>query len=369
MGKIKILFTIPNFDTAGSGKHMVDLIRKLDPELFEPYICCKHDKGKYFKEVEKLGYKIYIRDLSPQRNSYLCAFQKVMKNAKFLKKNKFDIVHSFHWKSDWFEPMAAKLANIPWIYTKKSMSWHKHWTIRNKLASFVFVLNPEMVNSYPISNLHSKCVGLGPDVDEVIDKCISYDKESEKVTLGVKGKKIILCIANIVPVKNIDLLINGISQIKDRNGIHLFIVGDKSNNYAQELVEQIRNLRLEDTITLTGKVLDVERFIAIADLYIQPTSQYGRSEASGVACMEACAAGIPAIGTDVAGLRYVIYDEELLFKPDNVNELASYLEKYISLPEEKLKAIGKKLQQRMYDYFHMPNVAKDHEKEYLRIAK
>lgn len=369
MKKIKILFTIPNFDTAGSGKHMVDLIRKLDTELFEPYICCAHEKGAYFKEVEKLGYHIFIRELSPGRKKYFKAIKQVRENAKFFKENHFDMIHSFHWKSDWFEPLAARMAGIPWIYTKKSMAWHKHWTIRNKLASFVFILNPEMADVYPISKENSKCVGLGPDVDEVIDRCNSYDKEEIKTSLGIQGKKVILCVANIVPVKNIDLLIEGIHKIENRDNFHVFIVGDRSHTYAKNLHEYITKFGLEETITLTGKVLDVEKYITIADLYIQPTSQYGRSEASGVACMEACAAGLPAIGTDVAGLRFVIGDQNLLFKPDDVNDLALFIERYINLPEEKLKEIGYKLQQRMYHLFHMPIVAKDHEVEYKRIAQ
>ncbi len=369
MKKIKILFTIPNFDTAGSGKHMVDLIRKLDRNIIEPTICCDHERGVYFKEVEKLGYPIFIRELSPSRKKYFTSLKQVRKNAKFFKQQGFDIIHSFHWKSDWFEPLAAKLAGIPWVYTKKSMAWHKHWSIRNKLASFVFILNPEMADVYPISKAHSKCVGLGPDVDEVIERCKKYDKDAIKASLGLQGKKVILCVANIVPVKNIDLLIEGIHKLQDRSNIHLFIVGDRSHHYAQNLGEYIKKFELDDTITLTGKVLDVEKYIAISDLYIQPTSQYGRSEASGVACMEACAAGIPALGTDVAGLRFVIGDENLLFKPDDVDDLAAYVDKYINLPDAELQKIGHQLQERMYKLFHMPNVAKDHEIEYKRIAQ
>ena len=36
--RIKILFTIPNFDTAGSGKVVYDLVNGLDKEIFEPEI-------------------------------------------------------------------------------------------------------------------------------------------------------------------------------------------------------------------------------------------------------------------------------------------------------------------------------------------
>ena len=38
MDKIKILYTIPNFETAGSGKVVHDLVKGLDKEKFSPEI-------------------------------------------------------------------------------------------------------------------------------------------------------------------------------------------------------------------------------------------------------------------------------------------------------------------------------------------
>ena len=56
----KILFTIPNFDTAGSGKVVHDLVKGLDKTYFEPEICCFHDKGDYFQTIKTLGVKIHL---------------------------------------------------------------------------------------------------------------------------------------------------------------------------------------------------------------------------------------------------------------------------------------------------------------------
>ena len=368
MRKIKILFTIPNFNTAGSGKHMVDLIRNLDLDRFEPSICCDHEKGEYFKYVKSLGYPVYIKRLSPNRKNYLQGVRGAFSNARFLKEKKFDLIHSFHWKSDWYEPLAARLAGIPWVYTKKSMVWHRHWTIRNWLATWVFTLNPEMSALYPISPKKSTCVGMGPNVDEVITRVLKYNKESLKESLGFKGKKVILTIANLVPVKNIDVLIRSFARLNNASAYHLLIIGDKDSAYGQELEDLAKNLQVADKVTFSGKVLDVEKYINLSDIYVQPTSQYGRSEASGVACMEACAAGLPAIGSDVAGLRFVIGNKDLLFKPDDEQALERKLQEMLDYSFEELTSIGANLQKRMYDMFHMPVVVKDHETIYSRVV-
>ena len=45
--------------------------------------------------------------------------------SKFFRKLKIDLIHSFHYSSDYSEALAAKLAGIPWIYTKKNMNWEE----------------------------------------------------------------------------------------------------------------------------------------------------------------------------------------------------------------------------------------------------
>jgi len=364
-GKIRILFTIPNFDTAGSGKHMVDLIGKLDPNEFEPSICCEHEKGLYFKHVKELGYPIFIRKLAPTRQKYPSGLQSVIRNARFFKKGKFDLIHSFHWQSDWFEPLAAKLAGIPWIYTKKSMVWNKHWTIRNFLAKWIFTLNPEMHAIYPIAERKSKCVGLGPDVNEILHRIQGLSKQKLREGLGLDDKKVILSIANLVPIKKIDVLVRAFAKLKANTHCHLLIVGDKDTIYGRDIKLLVQQLQLQSQVTFSGKVVDVEKYIQMADLYVQPSL----SEASGVACMEACAAGIPAIGSDVAGLRYVIGNKELLFQPDSESQLLEKMEFMLAKSQEELSEIGKELQNRMFELFHLPIVAKEHQVVYEKLSQ
>ena len=121
MKRIKILYTIPNFDTAGSGKVVYDLVKYLDREKFAPEICCFHNKGKFFTEVEKLGVPIHIFNVTTEYKPLVTFLFRVWKIRKFFKKHQFDIIHSWHWSSDFSEPLAAKLTGIPFVYTKKAM--------------------------------------------------------------------------------------------------------------------------------------------------------------------------------------------------------------------------------------------------------
>ena len=72
-------------------------------------------------------------------------FFRLLKIILFFKKHQFDIIHSWHWSSDFSEPLAAKLGGIHWVYTKKSMGWgNKAWKWRSYLSSKIITINSDM---------------------------------------------------------------------------------------------------------------------------------------------------------------------------------------------------------------------------------
>ena len=117
--KIKLLFTIPNFDTAGSGRAMLTLIKNLDFNIFEPEIATLHRKGDFFNEVQQSGIKIHIMNLYQPHRPIHKLLTSCWKLSRELKKINPDIVHSYHYSSEYSEAIACKMAGIPWVFTKK----------------------------------------------------------------------------------------------------------------------------------------------------------------------------------------------------------------------------------------------------------
>ena len=107
--KIKVLYTIPNFYTAGSGKVLYDLANGLDSKCFDVSIVCKHDKGPFFEQVKALGFPIYLMDSTVSLRPYRTLFFRIKPFKDFIKTHQFDIVHSWHWSSDWTEVLATRL--------------------------------------------------------------------------------------------------------------------------------------------------------------------------------------------------------------------------------------------------------------------
>ena len=82
--KLKILFTIPNFDTAGSGIPLLKIAQNLDKNLFEPHIACLHDRGELFKDVQKnmkvKGFREWADDLEEIDRLKNLPFQQLLQN-------------------------------------------------------------------------------------------------------------------------------------------------------------------------------------------------------------------------------------------------------------------------------------------------
>ena len=78
-----ILFTIPNFHTAGSGKALLNIAMRLDRRYFEPHIACFHDKGSFFNVVKNSGIPIHIFQFTNSMSNRISGIYKCWKISKF----------------------------------------------------------------------------------------------------------------------------------------------------------------------------------------------------------------------------------------------------------------------------------------------
>lgn len=357
MRKIKILYTIPNFDTAGSGKVLYDLAKGLDTEKFEVDIACKNNKGAFFKEVEALGLPIHIIDMTVAPRPYFNLLFRVKPFRSFVKQNRFDLVHSWHWSSDWTEVLAARLGGSKYVYTKKAMTWgNLHWKIRSYLSNFIITINTEMSNYFPYKK-QQKLIPLGLDTEYYNPDL--FAKKEERAIFKI------ITVANLVPVKGIEVLIRAIQFLNNSN-IHLEILGDDMGFYADSLKQQVKDFGLENQISFLGKHTDVRPFLAQADLYVIPSKKEGMP----MALVEAMTMGVSVLGSDISGINFVLKDfPELLFEASNSKELTEKILSFYSKTQSERQELGQKLRDYCVGHFSMEKFIKAHEKLYAQLVK
>lgn len=355
--RIKVLFTISNFNTAGSGKVVYDLVNGLDKTKFDIHIACGDNKGAFFKEVEALGLPIHIFETKTAYRPYITLLFRVRRISKFYKIHDFDIIHSWQWSNDWTEALAARLIGIKWIYTKKAMGFNKHWKIKSFLANFIVTINDEMKQYFPYKKAQ-KLIPIGIDTDYY-----NPDHFEKKPSNSFK----IITVANLVPVKGIEVLIHAIHHLNDSE-ITLDILGDNSNEYGQELQQLCQSLGMSKQITFHGKKLDVRPYIAQSDMYVIPTLNQGRKEGMPMALVEAMCMGIPLLGSDITGINFVLKDfNNLLFEAGNFNELSQKISHLKSLDSETRLQIGESLRHYCINHFSMATFISAHEDLYTKL--
>ncbi len=366
--KIKILFTIPNFNTAGSGKEMFKIAEKLDKGAFDVHICCQHDKGEFFKVVKASGLPVHVhRFLSPMK-SRLKGLLQTWEVSRFFSSHNFDIIHSFNYSDDYSEALAARLSGTKWIYTKKNMSWGNNaWYLRSKLASGIVVRNTDMINDFFKPFPKARLIAGGVDVEEFKPMGDAQALQEEFNILPTE--KILISVANLVPVKGIEILIEAFDVLFQSDPTYrLFIVGDHDNAYGSELQKQVREKNLRKNITFTGKRHDVANFLQVANVFVLPTLNKGRQEGFPVATLEAMAAGIYVLASDVAGVRdqFSLITNQL-FTPGDHLQLAEKIKEVFDLDDDEYKKLVENQLQIIRDYYTIGQEVINHQDYYQKV--
>lgn len=364
--RIRVLYTIPNFNTAGSGKSVYDLVKHIDKTIFEPEIACFHSKGAFFNEVEKLGFKMHIFPFTTAYNPKLTFLSRVLKIRKFFKTNQFDIIHSWHWSSDISEPLAARLAGIPYVYTKKAMGWNnKYWSWRSKLSTKVIVVNEDMIGQY-FYNMLPKVSKFPLAIDTDYYKPSEFQSNLADNYSIKKGDFVILSIANLVAVKGIEILFEAVQQLND-DSIKVLIVGNDQNEYAQNLKTYCKNNK---NIIFTGKQLEVRPFLALADVFVIPTKDEGRREGIPNAPLEAMATECVVLGSNISGVKDILKAfPQCLFEASNVEELAEKILYIKNMSIEEGHTLGRAMRDQVIKEFSIKEFLKNHETLYLDLVK
>jgi len=322
--KKKIIFSIPNFITAGSGREMFNIVERLDLQEFDPFISVEHEGGNLYQEIRQKGYNILNLKHSVNQNS--SRIEKLLSAIKIgiqYRKYKFDIWQSFHWSSNYYEPIIARIAGAKYIYVKKNMNWGKAWWLKSFLSNHIIARNSSMMKKY---------FGVWPFLDKstFITGAVDLEKfKVQNVSIHYRSlfksneqTKIVTCIAQILRIKNQLLLAKAIKEIPH---IVLLLAGaERDSVYADEIRKFIHENALESKVFLLGNVSNTVDLLNETDIFVLPTNTLnGHEEGCPVALLEAMACGVTCIASNIAGNIDLISDglNGYIFESDDIESL------------------------------------------------
>lgn len=168
--------------------------------------------------------------------------------------------------------------------------------------------------------------GVGVDLDRYAPD--SEENAAEKKILcerfHIPGDAyVILSVGELNKGKNHRLVIKALADL-GRTDVCYLICGQ--GRWKKKLQKYAKKLGVSSLVRIPGYQRDMPLIYKNADLFVFPSVREGMP----VALMEAMAAGLPCLVSDIRGNRELITDADLRFSPDRPDELRAALEKMIS---------------------------------------
>lgn len=139
----------------------------------------------------------------------------------------------------------------------------------------------------------------------------------------VKGDSIIY-VGNVYPHKNVNKLLDAMKMIKN---VELTIVCPR-DIFAQRLKDEIKSRNLEKRVKMTGYLAaeDLSKLFSKSTAYVFPTL----SEGFGIPGLNAMAAKLPVICSNIPVLKEVYGDAALYFDPKDPKDIATKIRKVLA---------------------------------------
>lgn len=223
-----------------------------------------------------------------------------------------------------------------YIYPPKNL---KKILKKSKVILTVSYANKKyLIKNYQISPEKIKIFKLGVPLE--FYKKLKITKASNAST---KRNSInFLTVARYTPVKGIDILLNAIYDLvynKNIKNIHFNIFG--GGKYYKNYLSFIKKHNLTEYVSLNRWIEKEQLIVELSksDCFILPS----RSEGLPVVLMEACAASLPIIATDVGGVSEIVIDNfnGILIKEISEKSISDAIESFLKLDKKEIDRMRK----------------------------
>lgn len=320
---MRIAQIIDSLETGGAERMAVNYANALSENIEFSGLVVSRKEGLLLTQIEENVFYLFL-----QRDKKI-DFKAVFKLRKYLNSNKISVVHAH--SSSFFLVVLVKLT-----FLKVKIIWHDHYGISQdlssrrslilKMGSFFFTgiisVNSDL-KDWAKSYLWCKNIIYLPNF--ILNASVS----NEKQTLNGLADKRIICVANLRPQKNHELLIDAANVLKDKFPDWTFHLFGKNfeDTYSENLKRKLDDLKLEKTIFFYGITENVGFALEQCQIGVLPSL----SEGLPLAILEYGKYRLPVVATNVGEVSKIISSEKegLIVESGNLNEFVVALEKLI----------------------------------------
>ena len=386
--KIKVVRIINRFNLGGPTFNATFLTRFLSDEFETTLIGGVPDKGETnsLHILKEYGIKPIVLPEMSRAINISQEYRAYKKIKKILKEIQPDIVHTHASKAGLLGRMAAFSLRIPVVvHTFHGHVFHSYFgkfktTFFKQIERYLAkkstgIIAISALQKHELADVHKivnqekiKVIPLGFDLQKFQEGRIEK-REAVRAQYKLSDDEVaITIIGRLAPIKDHDYFLNVIEEVLKQTPqeIKVFIVGDGSEkNHIEDRVNKL-NEAYPNRIMMTSWILDIATFIQGMDIVCLTS----KNEGTPVSLIEAQAAGVPVISTDVGGVRDAMEDGKSGFvvKRENIETYIKNLRLLIEDDKlrEKISIFGQKNATEKFGYQRLVIEMEDYYKELLK---
>jgi glycosyltransferase involved in cell wall biosynthesis len=301
----RVLQIIPTLDRGGAEKQLTLLATGLPRDAFDVHVCLLTRLGPLAERLEAAGIPYTCLDKRGKLDP--AAWARLERHIRSLRP---DLVHTWIFAANAYGRAAALSAGVRCVVGgERSVDpwkrWHElaidRWLARRSAA---IITNSSGVRDFYASH------GVPADLFRIIPNGIPAAKPAPQsrgellAELGLPADaKLIGAVGRLWPQKRMSDLVWSADQLRIlREDFHLLIIGE--GPLRKRLERYIAQNELEHMVHLLGERADVERLMPHFDVVCLASEYEGMPNV----LLEAMAAGVPVVASDIPGNRDVVVD-------------------------------------------------------------
>lgn len=362
---VPVLHLVNRFWIGGAERQFVERLRR-HPEGFRAVVGCLEASGPMLEQVRALGHEPHV---FPLRGSMLQPNTAVQigRMAALIRAEGIKVVHGTDFNTNLLGLAAARLGSAKAIVSRVDLGhlrsgfgkWHRQAEKLNARLADLVVANADAVREICIRE-----EGVKPQnvmvVRNGLDLSLFDAVAAQPLQAPLPEGPLVAVIGNLWPVKGHRTLVEAVAKLPPALHHFRFVCAGEGPE-REFLTRRIAELGLEQRLVLLGHRLDVPAILVRAQAACLCSSAEGLSNA----LMEAMAARLPIVATDVGGNPELARENGLLVPYGDAAALAARLTELLSAPE-RMRTMGQRGRKRIELELTMERMAEGHGALYRR---
>jgi glycosyltransferase involved in cell wall biosynthesis len=329
---IRICFLIDDLALAGTETQLLALIHELDRSRFRPYLCLLRGGNAQSRGLEPSNCPVMRLGVGALARP--SAIRAAFRFAQFLRREHIDVLQVYFPDSTFFGIPVAWLAGVPCRIRTRNNLGHSLTRLQSCLGRLLNELTTSTITNCAAAK--SALLDQEGTVAErvfVLENGVDLERFVAVPPLLLRAaaeSKTIGAVANLRPVKGLDLLIDAATRLAGPiPNLRFRVAGGGSDRPVLE--HAIRRRGLAGKFELVGPVHDIPAFLGEIDVAVLCS----RAEGMPNCLLEYMAAGRPIVATAVGAVSDLITNgvHGLVVPPGDPAALASGIKQLIKDPE------------------------------------